>query len=103
MRIDAELVALSACSSALGKEMSGEGILALTRPFQYAGARTVLASLWQVSDESTARLMSSFYRHLAAGRSKDAALQAAQRELIADPVTAHPHHWAAFQLIGDWR
>jgi CHAT domain-containing protein/Tfp pilus assembly protein PilF len=103
VRIDAELVTLSACSSALGKEMSGEGILGLTRAFQYAGARTVLASLWQVSDASTARLMEIFYRHLAEGQSKDVALQRAQRELIADPATAHPHHWAAFELSGDWR
>jgi CHAT domain-containing protein len=103
VRIDAELVTLSACSSALGKEMSGEGVLGLTRAFQFAGARTVLASLWQVSDASTARLMEVFYRHLAAGQSKDVALQLAQRELMEDPATAHPHHWAAFLLNGDWR
>lgn len=103
VRIDAELVTLSACSSALGKEMSGEGILGLTRAFQFAGARSVLASLWEVGDDSTAKLMASFYRHLAAGRSKDVALQLAQREMLADPATAHPHQWAAFQVIGDWR
>jgi CHAT domain-containing protein/Tfp pilus assembly protein PilF len=103
VRLDADLVTLSACSTALGKEMSGEGVLGLTRAFQYAGARTVLASLWEVNDASTARLMEAFYRHLAAGRSKDVALQLAQRELLRDPATAHPHHWAAFQLSGDWR
>jgi CHAT domain-containing protein/tetratricopeptide (TPR) repeat protein len=103
VRIDAELVTLSACSSALGKEMSGEGVLGLTRAFQFAGARTVLASLWQVSDASTARLMEVFYRRLAAGESKDVALQRAQRELMEDQATAHPHHWAAFLLSGDWR
>ena len=103
MRIDADLVTLSSCASALGKEMSGEGILGLTRAFQYAGARSVLASLWEVSDESTGDLMRRFYRHLKQGRSKDLALQMAQREMIRSPRTAHPHRWAAFEVVGDWR
>jgi CHAT domain-containing protein/tetratricopeptide (TPR) repeat protein len=103
VRIDADLVTLSACSTALGKEMSGEGVLGLTRAFQYAGARSVLASLWEVGDDSTADLMRRFYGHLKAGRSKDEALRAAQVEMIARPATAHPHRWAAFQLSGDWR
>jgi CHAT domain-containing protein len=103
VRIDADLVTLSSCASALGKEMSGEGILGLTRAFQYAGARSVLASLWEVSDESTGDLMRRFYRHLKQGRSKDLALQMAQREMIRSPRTAHPHRWAAFEVVGDWR
>ncbi len=99
VRLDAELVTLSACDTALGKEMGGEGLLGLTRAFQYAGARAVLASLWAVSDDSTADLMAGFYRHLRAGAAKDEALRAAQRELLA----AHPFHWAAFELFGDPR
>jgi CHAT domain-containing protein/Tfp pilus assembly protein PilF len=102
VRIDADLVTLSACGTALGKEMSGEGILGLTRAFQYAGARTVLASLWAVRDDSTAELMRRFYRHLRDGQSKDAALRAAQIEMIRGR-SSHPGRWAAFQLIGDWR
>ena len=66
-------------------------------------ARTVAASLWGVADESTARLMSAFYRNLKAGLSKDEALRLAQITLMRDPKTAHPFHWAAFQIIGDWR
>ena len=102
-RLDADLVTLSACESALGKEMGGEGLLGLTRAFQYAGARSVLASLWSVSDDSTSDLMKRFYGYLRDGRSKDEALRAAQVELIRSRDFAHPYHWAAFQLTGDWR
>ena len=103
VRLDADLVTLSACDTALGKEMGGEGLVGLTRAFQYAGARSVLASLWGVSDRSTADLMKRFYGYLKAGRSKDEALHAAQVDLIRNKSFAHPYHWAAFQLTGDWR
>jgi CHAT domain-containing protein len=82
--------------------MSGEGVLGLTRAFQYAGARTVLASLWAVNDEATAFLMDRFYRGLRGGESKDRALRAAQLEMLRGP-RSHPALWAAFQLSGDWR
>ncbi|MES1240760.1 MAG: CHAT domain-containing protein [Acidobacteriota bacterium] len=100
VRLDADLVTLSACDTALGREMGGEGLVGLTRAFQYAGARSVLASLWSVADSSTSRLMQSFYGNLRQGMSKDEALRAAQIEHIRD---THPFHWAAFQLTGDWR
>ncbi|HKH48854.1 MAG TPA: CHAT domain-containing protein [Thermoanaerobaculia bacterium] len=116
VRLDADLVVLSACESALGRELSGEGMIGLTRAFQYAGARSVVASLWDVADQTTAELIARFYRHLAAGLSKDEALRKAQIELIRRPVriaTANgqtvetdasaPFFWAAFQLFGDWR
>lgn len=103
VRLDADLVTLSACNSGLGKEASGEGLLGLTRAFQYAGARSVLASLWRVGDDSTEELMGRFYRHLKQGKSKGEALQAAQAEMIRRPATSHPYRWAAFQLSGDWR
>jgi len=115
VRLDAELVTLSACETALGKEMGGEGLLGLTRAFQYAGARSILASLWSVSDESTAELMKRFYGYLKAGKTKDEALRAAQLDLLrfpdlegpsgggSTPGVFHPFHWAAFQLIGDWK
>jgi CHAT domain-containing protein/Tfp pilus assembly protein PilF len=103
VRMDVDLVTLSACGTALGAEMSGEGVLGLTRAFQYAGARTVLSSLWQVRDDSTADLMARFYGHLKRGRSKDEALRAAQIEMIRRSATAHPNRWAAFQLAGDWQ
>ena len=103
MRIRADLVTLSACDSALGEEVSGEGILGLTRAFQYAGARAVLASLWGVNDASTAELMASFYAALGEGRSTDEALRTAQLHLLHGSRWRHPRHWAAFELLGDWR
>jgi CHAT domain-containing protein/Tfp pilus assembly protein PilF len=110
VRIDADLVTLSACRTALGKEMGGEGLLGLTRAFHYAGARSVLATLWAVSDRSTPVLMKRFYGYLKAGRSRDEALRAAQIDLIRTAAgkrtgadLSHPFRWAAFQLSGDWR
>lgn len=99
VRLDADLVVLSACETGLGMEGGGEGLIGLTRAFQYAGARTVLASLWGVGDASTRELMEAFYRELRRGRPKDRALQAAQRALAG----RHPFYWAAFELEGDWR
>ena len=106
VRIDADLVTLSACESGLGEELATEGLIGLTRAFQFAGARTVMSSLWQVNDQATAELMERFYRHLRAGKQKDEALRAAQIELIrgeAGEDFVLPYHWAAFQLLGDFR
>jgi CHAT domain-containing protein len=114
VRLDADLVVLSACETGIGEIRGGEGIIGLTRAFQYAGARSVLASLWRVEDEATAELMQRFYRHLRAGKAKDEALRAAQLELIQRPLrvpdgrggwsernAAAPYFWAALQLVGD--
>lgn len=107
LRLPLELVTLSACDTGLGEEAGGEGLLGLSRAFQYAGARSVVASLWPVSDRSTSRLMAAFYRALAGGASKAEALALAQRELLratdSDLAGTHPYHWAAFELIGDWQ
>ena len=104
VRLDADLVTLSACDTALGKEMGGEGLVGLTRAFQYAGARSVLASLWGVSDVSTANFMKRFYGYLRSGKPKDEALRAAQIDQIREKSrSSHPFHWAAFELFGDWQ
>jgi CHAT domain-containing protein/Flp pilus assembly protein TadD len=105
VRLDASLVTLSACDTALGREMGGEGLLGLTRAFQFAGARTVLASLWGVSDVSTAMLMTRFYTYLRQGKTKDEALRAAQLDLLGSQKAelSHPYHWAGFSLYGDWK
>lgn len=103
LRIDADLVTLSACRTGLGRETDGEGLLGLTWAFQYAGARSVLASLWAVNDASTAALMTRFYRHVAKGVSKAEALRRAQAELRARRTTAAPYFWAGFTLVGDGR
>ena len=106
---------LSACNSGLGQEQGGEGLIGLTRAFQYAGARSVAATLWSVADATTAALMIRFYQHLRDGKPKDEALRAAQLELIHGPVEVEkdgrtlekdasaPYYWAAFQIIGDWQ
>jgi CHAT domain-containing protein len=86
----------------LGKEYGGEGLIGLTRAFQYAGARSILASLWNVDDLKTAQLMKEFYTQLQHGKSKDEALRAAQLALLRSRSASHPFYWAAFSLIGDW-
>jgi len=104
VRLDADLVTLSACDTALGREMGGEGLVGLTRAFQYAGARSVLASLWGISDVSTAAFMKVFYGYLRGGQTKDEALRAAQIDRIRGKSgSSHPFYWAAFELTGDWR
>jgi CHAT domain-containing protein len=101
LRLDADLVTLSACHSAEGMPLAGEGLIGLTRAFQYAGARSVLASLWNVGDKSTVKFMRHFYGLLQQGVAKDEALRSAQVASIR--AGRHPVRWAAFQLYGDWR
>ena len=104
LRLDAELVVLSGCRTALGPVVRGEGLIGLARGFMYAGSRRVLASLWQVEDHATARLMTSFYRALWRHElPPSAALAAAQRELSRTRRFRDPYYWAGFVLVGDWR
>ena len=101
MRLKSKLVVLSACGSALGEEQAGEGLISLTRAFQIAGARSVIASLWEVEDSSTSDLMLELHRGLKEGKAIDEALRAAQLKLIARPGPyAAPFYWAAFQVYG---
>lgn len=100
----ADLVVLSSCKSAMGPGVRGEGLMGLSRAFLHAGARQVVASLWNVDDKATATLMTHFYTailhdHLAPA----AALRRAQLAVRADPRTAAPYYWAGFELQGDWR
>lgn len=100
----AELVVLSGCRTALGKEVNGEGLMGLTRGFLYAGVPRVVASLWPVKDRTTAELMSLFYRAMwQDGLAPAAALRAAQRALRQDRRYRDPYSWAGFVLHGDWR
>ena len=121
LRLKADLVVLSACETALGTGYRGEGLIGLTRAFQYAGAASVLASLWQVNDRSTSQLMAEFYTRLDAGMPMEDALREAQLAMIrgsdqdrrpwwrsvrdwfakeASVTHAHPYHWSGFVLNG---
>jgi CHAT domain-containing protein len=103
LELDAELVVLSACDTALGREIRGEGLQGLTRGFMQAGARSVAATLWRVPDRATAEFVRRFYAHLLrAGAQPAAALRATQLEMLAERRWRDPHHWAAFTLQGDW-
>lgn len=103
MRIDADLVTLSACNTALGQEVSGEGIIGLLRAFEYAGAHSIIASLWAVDDLRTMDLMRDLYSGLRTGSTKDEALRQSQLRLLKQPASSSPYYWAAFSLTGDWR
>jgi CHAT domain-containing protein len=104
LKLQANLVVLSACQTALGKQIKGEGLVGLTRGFMYAGAPRVVASLWQVDDRATAQLMGRFYEAmLGQGLRPAAALRAAQVAMWKDKRWQGPHYWAAFTLQGEWR
>ncbi|MBW2023513.1 MAG: CHAT domain-containing protein, partial [Deltaproteobacteria bacterium] len=101
MKSNAEMVVLSACKTALGEEVPGEGLIGLTRAFMYAGAPTVVASLWSVNDPATAFLMKSFYRYLRKGIDKSRALTLAKRETMRR--FHNPYYWAPFIMEGEGR
>jgi CHAT domain-containing protein len=104
LKLGADLVVLSACQTALGKEIKGEGLVRLTRGFMYAGVPRVVASLWRVPDKATAELMKRFYQGmLREGLTPAAALRAAQVSLWKERRWRQPYYWAAFVLQGEWR
>jgi CHAT domain-containing protein/Tfp pilus assembly protein PilF len=104
LRLDADLVVLSACRTALGEEIRGEGLVGLVRGFMYAGSARVVASLWDVRDEATAELMRRFYAAMIRdGLAPAAALRVAQLSMAQHPRWHAPYYWAGFVLQGDWR
>ncbi len=100
--LPAELIALSACETAIGEFQRGEGVISLARGFFYAGARSLLTTLWAIDDRSSAQLMDHFYTFLAKGKPKDEALRMAQLNALSSSShqKAHPRYWAAYILIG---
>jgi CHAT domain-containing protein len=125
LRLQADLVVLSACNTAVDAESRGDGLVSLTRAFRQAGAARVVATLWPIADHGAAELMGRFHRALASGASADSALREAQMALIgaaASPTQAdspprgvgglarrgdeaevnlsHPFYWAGFQVYG---
>jgi len=101
LRMRASLVGLSACQTALGRFVRGEGIEGLNRAFFYAGASSVLMTLWAVNDEAGAQLMERFYRRLRASDPITDALRGAKLDMIRSPAFAHPYYWAGYVVTGD--
>ncbi len=105
LRLQADLVVLSACETGLGRLRQGEGVISLARAFTYAGARSIINTLWAVDDESTATLMIAFYEQLIKGVPKDVALQRAKlsylQQLAGKPEKLAPFYWAPSILIGE--
>jgi CHAT domain-containing protein/Tfp pilus assembly protein PilF len=100
MSLNASLVVLSACQTAKGHLESAEGPMALTRPFFFAGARSLVASLWKINDQATVHFMREFYRNLLLGRSKSDSLRSAKLWMLRSAWN-HPFYWASFMLQGD--
>lgn len=98
LNLDADLVTMSACETGLGKIANGDDIIGLTRGFLYAGARSVVASLWKVDDKATSTLMTRFYEKLGKTDQREALRQAQLETKAAFP---HPYYWAAFQITGN--
>lgn len=102
--LSADLIVLSACSTGLGKDVRGEGLVGLTQGFLHVGARSVVASLWRVDDRATAELMSHFYQGMfKEGLPPAAALGEAKKALWQEKRWRSPHYWAAFVLQGEYR
>ncbi|MEM6316457.1 MAG: CHAT domain-containing tetratricopeptide repeat protein [Bacteroidota bacterium] len=102
LRIPADLVVLSACETGLGEIKRGEGIVGIGKGFSYAGARSMISTLWRVSDNSTAKFMPIFYDKLKAGLPKDEALWAAKKEFVESyPNVAHPFYWSGYVAYGN--
>jgi CHAT domain-containing protein len=104
LNLPADLVVLSACQTGSGKQIRGEGLMALTRGFMYAGAARVVATLWKVDDAATADLMALFYKEMFTnGKRPAAALRDAQIHLSKQKRWSSPYYWGGFVLQGEWR
>jgi len=101
LRMNSDLVALSACQTGLGRLIRGEGIEGLSRAFFYAGASSVLMSLWAVNDQASYQLMERFYYHLRSSESIMQSLQKAKLEMVHSGVFSHPFYWAGFVITGN--
>jgi CHAT domain-containing protein len=104
LSLDADLVVLSACDTGRGRVARGEGIIGFTRAFLYAGAQSLVVSLWPVSDAAASELVVDFYRELLAGRPRAEALrQAKLRTMARNPEYAKPYYWSSLVLVGEAR
>lgn len=104
MRLPVAMAVLSACETGVGQSRRGEGIISIARAFSYAGAQSIVTTLWNIDDKQSKELMLYFYRNLGKGQRKDDALNAAKRSYLAeapDQERAHPLYWASFVAIGN--
>ena len=102
LKLNADMVVLSACETGVGELNKGEGIISLARGFSYAGAKSIITTLWSINDAKTKEIMESFYHYIKKGKAKDTALRKAKLEFIQkNGRAAHPFYWAAFVPIGD--
>ena len=98
--INCDIAALTACQSGLGRNVSGEGTMGMGRAFQYAGSKSVIMSLWSVSESASVDLVDSFFKHFREGKNKRESLKLAQDE-IRKAGYDHPFFWAPFILVGE--
>ena len=103
MKLNAQMAVLSSCSSGFGRMQKGEGMMSLARGFTYAGCPSIIMTLWQVSDQSSSDLMTSFYRYLKKGKSKQESMRLAKIDFLdaADDLTSNPYFWSGFVVVGD--
>ncbi len=103
LKLDADLVVLSACSTGDGQLVKGEGVMSLARAFSYTGCPSTIMSLWNAEDQSTSKLIQNFFRKIKEGKAKNVALHEAKKEFLEHStlLTAHPNFWANFVLIGN--
>jgi CHAT domain-containing protein len=103
LRLNAQMAVLSSCSSGFGEMKKGEGMMSLARGFIYAGCPSIVMTLWQVADKSSSDLMTSFYKYLKRGRSKQEAMRLAKIDYLeqADDLTSNPYFWSGFVVLGD--
>jgi len=103
LKLNAEMAVLSSCNSGFGKMQKGEGMMSLARGFIYAGCPSIVMTLWQVADKSSSELMTSFYKYLRKGKSKQEAMRFAKIDYLenADNLTSNPYFWSGFVVLGD--
>jgi CHAT domain-containing protein len=102
--LNANMVVLSACDTGNGFYENGEGVISLSRAFNYAGIPSTVMSLWKVDDDATAKIMTYFYKHLKDGETKDEALKKAKLaylENTEDELLRHPYYWSGFVITGN--
>ena len=104
MKINANMVVLSACNTGIGNLKNGEGIMSLNRAFTYSGVSSTVMSLWKIPDDATSEIMTSFYKHLKKGDTKSTALQNAKKDYLKNtivPERKNPFYWSGFVLVGN--